>query len=78
MVFYFKYQCGSTDLYASAAQEHFEVGCPSWHHHSPPGIEHGPLDWTTHALPIAPRPLPSVVLVIVIIICISKTTSIEL
>ena len=42
-VFYFKYQYGSTDLHLCGTGA-FMVGCPSWHHRNPPGIEH-PTSW---------------------------------
>ena len=43
--FYFRYQYGFTDFHLCGTGA-FEVGCPSWHHRSPPGIEHGTFSWT--------------------------------
>ena len=54
--FYFKYQCRSTDLYTSVAQEHLRSLPDTTAVRRESNT--GPLDWKTHALPTAPRPLP--------------------
>ena len=56
--FYFKYQCGPTDLYTSAAQEHLRSDALTDTTAVRRESNTGPFAGETDALPIAPRPLP--------------------
>ena len=53
----FKYQCVSTDLYTSVAQEHSRPDALPDTTMIRKESNTGPLVWKTYALPIAPQPL---------------------
>ena len=55
---YVKYQCGSTELYTSVAQEHLRSDALPDTNAVRRESNMGTLNWKAHALPIAPRPLP--------------------
>ena len=58
LVFYFKYQFGSADLYTSVAQEHLRSDALPDTTVFLQELNTGPIVRRSHALPIAPRPLP--------------------